>query len=139
MPELTIAEWGVIVQLILAVFTLVGIITSIVISIKAIKEVHKDRQLRHIPNLAFEPGGFKMPLEFPAETLRNGDAALGKSKGPYANFPLGKVNVRMQWLESSKHGPCYGVLRNYGLGPALGAKVTWIAQEGNRHPLGSPI
>lgn len=129
MPELTIVEWGVISQLILAVFTLAGIITSIVISIKVIKEVHRDRQLRHIPHLAFEPGGFKMPVELNAGTREESDIDSTVATGPYANLPIEEITIKMLWKENSKWAPSYGILKNFGLGPALGAKVNWIAQE----------
>jgi len=62
MTNTTSVDYVAIAQIILPIITLIGIIVSMWLSVKALREVQTDRRLRQMPHLAFEPGGWVCPI-----------------------------------------------------------------------------
>lgn len=132
MSDLGLTDYGIIAQIVLSIITFVGIVTSIWLSIKALREVQVDRKLRQRPYLGFEIGGHDIPIEFrkAGKTIPGIDPAYVKKV--FADMPDDAESVRPRHREN-KDGSVellfYGQLRNYGLGPALTTIVTWVPQE----------
>lgn len=126
-----LAEYGMVAQIAAGVVTAAGVIVSMWLSVKALREVEVDRKLRQKPVLAFEPGGIQLMVEF----LRVGWAIPGINpkwaEKAFANIPDAAESVRLRTIdaEGGTKFQLYGHLANYGLGPALSTKVTWIPQE----------
>lgn len=119
-------------QILLSIITFVGIITSIWLSIKALREVQTDRKLRQKPYLGFEIGGFEIPVEFKkaGKTIPGIDPDFVKKV--FSHIPDDAESIRPKHKEN-KDGSVellfYGQLRNYGLGPALTTTVVWTPKE----------
>jgi len=129
MSELGLAEYSMLAQILLTVITFIGIITSMWLSVKALKEVQTDRKLRQKPFLGFEPGGHRLSVEF----LKVGKTIPGINpeyvQKVFPNLPDDAESVRLKDIprEGGYVEPLfYGHLKNYGLGPALSTEVTWI-------------
>ncbi|NOT05086.1 MAG: hypothetical protein HOP27_10860 [Anaerolineales bacterium] len=120
---MTIEQWtivGIISGIATAILTLLGVITSLYMSIKAIREVQTDRRLNQAPYLAFEPGGQQHPIQF------------NEIKNPEQRKRIG-VNGENSTLvglktDDGKITHQYHGLKNYGLGPAIHTQITWIPQ-----------
>jgi hypothetical protein len=127
-----LAEYSMVAQIVLSIISFVGIVTSIWLSIRALREVQTDRKLRQRPYLGFEIGGYDIPIEFQkaGRTIPGIDPDFVKKMFP--NIPEDAESIRIKQKES-KHGDLemrfFGQLRNYGLGPALSAAVTWVPRE----------
>ncbi len=100
-------------------------------SIRSLKELHADRQLRLQPFLAFESGGAKYPVRF----VRRGKHIPGiEPAAVAAHFPHLSGEAESVDLDCrvDKKGHVdlilIGNLKNYGVGPALEIEVTWIAE-----------
>jgi hypothetical protein len=115
------ATLGAIGEVAGALFTFVGVLVSLYISIKALREVQTDRRLNKAPYLAFEPGGQRHPLEFKPLTDQE------KVKEGVDESENG-ARVRLQ-TEKGRITHEYHGLRNYGLGPAIHARITWIPKK----------
>lgn len=110
-------------QVVLTAFTVVGVVASLLISARALREVQIDRALRQAPFLAFVTGGTRRHVEF----VRAGSAIPGidpkAAARAFPNLPPNAESVRLA-------GPApecfYGRLVNLGAGPALGTRVVWI-------------
>jgi hypothetical protein len=132
MIDLSLADYGALAQILLSIISTVAIVTSIWLSIKALREVQVDRKLRQRPYLGFEIGGYSVPVEF----RRAGKTVPGIDpdfvKKVFADIPDDAESVRLKQKEN-KDGSVeiifYGQLRNYGLGPALATTVTWMPKE----------
>jgi hypothetical protein len=120
---MTIEQWTILEivgGLATTVFTLVGVIASLFMATKAIREVQIDRRLNKAPYLAFEPGGQRYPIEF--NEVENTElikriGAEGKS------ITLAGLKTNNGKITNEYHG-----LKNYGLGPAIHTQITWIPQ-----------
>jgi hypothetical protein len=128
---MTLTDYSALAQIVLTIITLIGILTSMYLSVRAIREVQLDRKIRQRPCLAFEPGGFILPVKF--ESVQHHVPGIDPefAKKAFPNLPKGAESVRL-WEEdeSGKHKPLFfGRLTNYGLGPAISANVTWIPKE----------
>ena len=126
MSNLGLQDWGVLAQLILTMITLIGIVTSLFISVRALREVQEDRKQRQRPHLAFEPGGLQIHIEF----VKAGKAIPGINPDYvariFADFPDDAESVRIKNRQKDNRTldlVFYGQLRNYGLGPALETHV----------------
>ncbi len=64
MPNLTLEQWSQLAEVAVTLVASLGIVTSLWMSVKALREVQKDRDLRHKPYLAFNPGAGIVPVEF---------------------------------------------------------------------------
>lgn len=132
MSALDLTDYGMLAEILLSIISFVGIVTSIWLSIKALREVQVDRKLRQRPYLGFEIGGFEIPVEFrrAGRTIPGIDPDYAKKA--FANIPDDAESIRPRHKEN-KDGSVellfYGQLRNYGLGPALTTTVTWVPKE----------
>ncbi|MFW9917281.1 MAG: hypothetical protein ACFFGZ_16875 [Candidatus Thorarchaeota archaeon] len=132
MENLILSDYASIAQIVLTIITLIGILVSIYLSTKALREVQKDRRLRQKPYLQFEPGGIALHIEF----LKTGKSILGINP-EYAQKALKdmpddaeSIFIRKRKGDNGESSLIhYGHLKNYGSGPALSTRVTWIAKE----------
>ena len=131
MPNFTLQEWSAITQVVLTAITFVGIVVSIFLSVRALREVQADRRQRQRPHLAFEGGGIRLSVEF----VKAGRAIPGVNPkyvaSVFNDLPPDAESVRIkhrQREDGSIEPIFYGHLKNYGLGPALEARVTWIPE-----------
>jgi hypothetical protein len=119
----TLAKSSDVAQLLIALFAVVGVLASLYISRKALRELQADRHQRQKPHLAFVPGGGDYPVEF----VKAGKSIPGidpKSVAQvFPELPDDAESVRLIGRMS------VGKLRNYGLGPALGTHVTWTPKQ----------
>jgi hypothetical protein len=132
MSELGLAEYSMLAQILLSIITFIGIVASIWLSIKTLREVQTDRKFRQKPYLGFEIGGYNIPIEFrrAGKTIPGIDPDVVKRMFP--DIPEDAESIRIRQKESkdgSVEMTFYGQLRNYGLGPALTTIVTWVAKE----------
>jgi hypothetical protein len=120
-------------QILVPIIALVGIVVSMWLSVKALREVQIDRKLRQMPHLAFDYGGHRLPIEF----RKAGRSVLGIDHG-YAEKlfhdqpkDAESINLKTEPIEGGRRKVIlqYGRLRNYGLGTAFSAEVTWIAKK----------
>jgi hypothetical protein len=127
-----LAEYSMIAQIVLSIISFVGIVTSIWLSIRALKEVQMDRKLRQRPYLGFEIGGYDIAIEFQkaGRTIPGIDPDFVKKM--FSDIPEDAESIRIR-QRKSKDGRLettfYSQLRNYGLGPALSTTVTWVPEE----------
>jgi hypothetical protein len=127
-----LAEFSMVAQIVLSIVSFVGIVTSIWLSIRALREVQMDRKLRQRPYLGFDIGGYEIPIEFQkaGRTIPGIDPDFVKKMFP--DIPEDAESIRIRQEESrheSVETTFYGQLRNYGLGPALSTTVTWVPEE----------
>ena len=129
--QLSLLELSMIADIAATIFTFIGIIVSMWLSLKALKEVQMDRSLRMKPSLGFEPGGYQIPVEF----KKAGKSIPGLNplfvEKVFPNLPEDAESVRIKG-HKTKNGEevtLYGILTNYGLGTAFTTTVTWIPQE----------
>lgn len=119
-------------QIVLSIISFVGIVTSIWLSIRALREVQIDRKMRQRPYLGFEIGGYNIPVEFQkaGRTVPGIDPDFVKKM--LSNIPENAESIRIR-PKKSEHGNLettfYSQLRNYGLGPALSTTVTWVPEQ----------
>lgn len=59
-----LTEYSMMAQIVLSFVSFVGIVTSIWLSVRALREVQTDRKLRQRPYLGFEIGGYDIAIEF---------------------------------------------------------------------------
>lgn len=132
MSDLGLTEYSMWAQILFSIVSLVGIVTSMWLSIKALREVQTDRKLRQRPYLGFEIGGYDIPVEFrkAGKTIPRIDPDFVKKV--FSDMPDDAESIRLKQKEN-KDGSVellfYGQLRNYGLGPALTTTVTWVPKE----------
>ncbi|MHB1467287.1 MAG: hypothetical protein ACYC6B_09245 [Thermoleophilia bacterium] len=129
MSTLTITDWGSIANLIMAAFTVMGVLASLYFSRKALREVQLDRRQRQSPHLAFERGGFRYPIKF----VRAGKHIPGVNpKAVERLFPQLPDNAESVRIDEkhNKDGTVeirnIGRLNNFGQGPALSTCVAWL-------------
>jgi hypothetical protein len=127
-----ISEWSAFAQILIAILTLIGILVSLYMSTKALKEIKRDRELRQAPFLAFETGGFRIPVEFvnAGKRIPGFDPAFVEKA--FSEFPEDAESVRVKHKDmedGSVHFVHYGKLTNYGLGPALNTIIYWLPEE----------
>lgn len=132
MNNLTLSDWSNIAQVATAVITLVGVFISMWLSTKALREVQLDRKLKNKPHLAFENGGWRLPIEF----IKVGHHVVGYDpkymKEIFSDLPEGAESIGLKdFLDQSKTKKSfgYGRLRNHGGGTALATHITWVPQE----------
>ena len=131
MANLTLQEWSAIAQVVLTAITFLGIVFSIFLSVRALREVQEDRRQRQRPHLAFETGGMRLPVEF----VKAGRAIPGVDpeyvERVFKDLPPEAESVRLKDRkdEDGSIKPIFfGHLTNYGLGPALETRVTWVPE-----------
>jgi hypothetical protein len=119
-------------QIVASIISFVGIVTSIWLSIRALREIQTDRKMRQKPYLGFEIGGYDLPIEFQkaGRTIPGIDPEFVKKMFP--DIPDDAESVRIRQKKSNQGNletVFYGQLRNHGLGPALSTTVTWVPEE----------
>jgi len=127
-----LTEYAMIAQILVAIISFIGIVTSIWLSTRTLREVQTDRKLRQRPYLGFEIGGYEIPIEFQkaGKTIPGIDPDFIQKMFP--NIPEDTESIRIKQKKSEHGNPMtlfYGQLRNYGLGPALSTTVTWVPEE----------
>jgi hypothetical protein len=132
MSEFGLPEYSALAQILLTIITFIGIVASMWLSRKALREVQTDRKLRQRPFLGFETGGYQLPIEF----VKAGKAIPGINpeyvQKAFPNLPNDAESVRLKDIRNENGSAeilFYGQLKNYGLGPALSTKITWIPKE----------
>jgi len=129
---LSLTEYSELLQVLPTIIMSIGIIASIWLSIKALREVQTDRELRQSPYLEFEPGGHRLHIVFEKAGAAIPGINPEFAKKSFPNVPDDAESVRLKPVrnEDGSDGPLlYGELRNYGLGPALSTEITWIPKE----------
>lgn len=126
MENLTLTEWSDVANVVIALFTIIGIIVSLYFSRKALKEVQKDREHSQRPWLAFEGGGYRIPIHF----VKAGKRIPGKNpeyvEAVLASLPDEAESNRFESITEDGDLRKIGKLVNYGVGTALEAEVLWI-------------
>jgi hypothetical protein len=127
-----LAGYSMVAQIVLSFISFVGIVTSIWLSVRALREVQIDRKLRQRPYLGFEIGGYDIPIEFKkaGRTIPGIDPDFVKKM--FSDVPEDAESLRIRQKESKLgilETRFFGQLRNYGLGPALSTTVTWVPEE----------
>ena len=129
---MTLNEWSSIAQIAATIIGFIGIVVSIYLSTKALREVQLDRKLRYTPHLAFEGGGWQLPVEFVKAGRRIPGLNPGMLDLMLADQPDDAESVRLK-VKKDKDGfierGTYGHLRNHGAGPALETEITWIPEK----------
>jgi hypothetical protein len=131
MTQLTLSEWAQIAQIVVTLITSIGIVVSLWFSRRALSEVQADRDLRHAPLLSFEPGGYRVAVSFE----KKGKAIPGINPSAVARyFPNLSPDAESVRIAEVRKGdrtvrPDYGALKNFGVGPALSAHVTWVPER----------
>ena len=132
MENITLSEWSSIAQLIVAVFTVVAVISSLYLSIKALREVQYDRMQRQKPHLSFERGGYLCPICF----VNAGKSIPGVNpmvvERLFNQMPDDAESIRIDDKKNDDGSFAFlriGRLKNFGLGPALETRVTWMPLE----------
>src|SRR5260370_18800601 len=126
---LTLLEWAAFAKVVATVVAVVGVVVSLWMSVKALREVQIDRKLRQRPHLAFETGGWAFPVRFVAAGRRVPGVDPAYAEKTLAQIPPYAESVRIVEPSDRKIPPYFGRLKNYGTGPALLTHVTCIAKE----------
>jgi hypothetical protein len=125
--NLTIQEWASVAQVMATLVTFIGVLGSLWLSVKALREVQTDRKLRQRPHLAFETGGWKLPVEFVMAGKRIPGVNPAYVEQAFASLPNNAESIRLLDRKSQSGKPIfYGQLKNFGSGPALLTHITWI-------------
>ena len=132
MMALTLSKSSDVAQLLIALFAIIGVITSLYFSSKALRELQADRQQRQKPHLAFERGGYRYPIKFVKAGKRIPGVDPKAVERLFPGLPEDAESVRLLRRENEDGSIAFtriGRLRNYGLGPALGTHVTWTPKQ----------
>lgn len=116
---MTFEQLAAIAQVATAIFVFIGILVSLIVALKTIQEVKMDRRLSHAPFLAFEPGGYRYRIEF---------RDVSDEDKKELQLPADATWVGLETKDEMVLRR-YGKLRNYGSGPAIESKVTWVPEE----------
>jgi hypothetical protein len=124
---MTLGDGAAIAQIVVAAMTTIGVLGSLYLSMRALREVHYDRKYRQCPHLAFETGGFRFPIEF--KKVGTAIPGIDPKAAAKAFSELGAEAESVRLKDRTAQFRPIGMLKNYGLGPALHTHVTWIAEE----------
>jgi hypothetical protein len=130
--SLDLTEYSNLSQILLTIITFIGIILSMWLSVKALREVQIDRKLRQKPYLVFETGGFRLPIEFVKAGKRIPGINPSFVEKMFADLPDDAESIRLKVIPNNDgiaEPTFYGKLLNCGLGPALATKTTWIPSK----------
>ena len=137
LADWTSQEWAALGQVAAALFTFIGVIVSLSLSIHALRESHADRRLRHRPYVLFEGGGHRRPVRF----VKAGRCVPGINPAfanrYFAHLPEDILSVRLAeagTVDGVVRPITYGTLRNYGVAPALNVSIKWIPKLTRRTP-----
>ena len=97
MDNTILGEYAALAQLATPLIALVGILISMWLSVRALREVQTDRKLRQMPHLAFDHGGERYPIEF----VKVGRAVLGidrkYAEEAFREMPEGAESVDLKY------------------------------------------
>jgi hypothetical protein len=123
----TLEQWSSIAQIGIGLITSIGVIASLYMSGRALRELQIDRHLRQKPFLSFEPGGWRIPVRF----VKAGYYVPGINPEfavkSFGYLPPDAESVRIDEERAKRTN--IGKLRNFGLGPAIGTHVAWLAKK----------
>lgn len=129
---MTLNDWAFVASIITAIVTFVGVVGSLWVAIATLRDVQRDRVLRHRPYVAFEPGGCRYAVEFVAAGKRIPGIDPKYVEKVFKELPENAESVRLK-LAKAEDGeiavPVVGRLKNYGSGPGFETTVVWIPQE----------
>lgn len=113
-------EWAALGQNASALFAAIGVIASFYMTRRTLREVYRDRETRQRPFIVFSSGGHRINVGF----IKAGKAIPGVNPAYVAkimpHLPDDAESVRIENM--------YGKLINFGCGPAIDIKVTWIPE-----------
>jgi hypothetical protein len=125
----TLNDIALLAQIIVPIIALLGIIVSMWLSVKALREIQTDRKLRQVPHLAFDYGGSGYRIEF----SKSGSAVVGinpkYARLVFKDIPKDAESISLKVGENGEIIQHYGKLKNYGMGPALSTEVFWIPRS----------
>lgn len=120
-------------QILVPIIALVGIVVSMWLSVKALREIQIDRKLRQMPRLAFDYGGQTLQIEFVKDgrTVGGINPEYAEKLFHYQPEDAESIDLKTEPGEGGirKVILTYGRLRNYGSGTAFSAEITWIAKK----------
>ena len=125
---MTLNEWSSLVQIILVAITAVGIITSMYLSVKALREVQIDRKQRQKPHLGLSLFGMQVPIEFKKIPPRMLFRFMPNNLATKLMTDLPE-NAKCVSTKSGGIGIGIGEIINFGLGPALSVSINYIVIE----------
>ena len=129
---MTLTDWSAVAQIAATLIGAAGIVTSMLMSVKALREIHRDRVLRHRPHLAFEGGGWQLPVAFVKAGRRIPGVDPAAVERFFSSMPDEAVSVRLRDSreEGARAKPIFfGQLRNFGPGAAIETHVTWVVER----------
>ncbi|HUW17884.1 MAG TPA: hypothetical protein VMW16_01115 [Sedimentisphaerales bacterium] len=129
MNDLTLLEWSALAGIALIIVTAAGIIGSLYMAGRALREVHTDRLLRQRPHPAFEGGGWRIPVEFIRAHKRIPGVNSDCVERVFADLPNDAESIcirNRKKQNGSIEFVTFGNLKNFGPGPALETHVVWI-------------
>lgn len=129
LSALTLSDWTAVIQAAGAIFTAVGVVTSLYLSTRALREVQLDRRHRQMPHLQFERGGYRYSIKFVKAGKRIPGIAPRAVERMFPPLPDDAESVHIDSTNKengAREIPSIGKLKNFGLGPALSAHVTWV-------------
>jgi hypothetical protein len=129
MNNTELTNFAAIAQIVLPIVTLVGIVISMWLSVKALREVQIDRKLRQMPHLAFEIGGSTYKIEFSKAGTAVGGIDPKYAQKVFKDIPRDAESISLKTGKGGEIIQEYGKLKNYGTGPALSTEVVWIPQK----------
>jgi hypothetical protein len=124
----TIADSANIAQLVIATATVISVVAALLATRRTLREVQHDRRLRQAPFLAFEPGGWLVPVKFSETGLAIPGVDREYVRKVFKDLPTPVRTVQIR-DEPDKPLISYGRLLNAGSGPALTVQIHWIPDE----------
>lgn len=109
----------------------IGVIASLWLSVKALREVQEDRAQRQRPYLMFEPAPIRLTVQFRKIGRRVPGINPASAERLFSQMPSSaeSIDIATRDRDDGKKQPIfYGRLKNYGLGPAISCTVTWVPQ-----------
>ncbi|MDH5821969.1 hypothetical protein QFW77_03040 [Luteimonas sp. RD2P54] len=128
---LSLDDWSNIAQILATLVTAAGVLVSLWVAVRTLREVQRDRQLRHRPYLAFQPGGYRLPISFKAIGHRIPGVDPRYLETALAHLPKSKESVVLggEGENGKRTVRHYSELRNYGSGAAINTTVTWVPER----------
>lgn len=99
MKCLSIADLSDLSQIAIALLTLIVIIVSMWLSVKALREVQTDRKLRQKPYLGFEIGGYHLSVKFVKTGKRIPGINPQYVEKMFPNLPEDAESVRLKEID----------------------------------------
>lgn len=111
------------------VITAVGILFSLFVSIRTLKEIRRDRVLTQKPFLVFKQGGYVDKVLFEHAGKSSPGFDINYMKKILKDLPDDSISIRRQLIDENHKVRTFGILQNHGSGPAFNIKLAWIPIE----------